>query len=119
MGASGRDRIRTLFVCRYNQRRSATAERVFAKDPSLDVRSAGTSDEALVRLNERMLEWADIIFVMDDDQQRAMARLFPGHHRLDRIVCLDILDRYHFLDPELVSLLAERTQPHLDRLKGG
>src|SRR6187455_2377888 len=117
MGASGRDRIRTLFVCRYNQRRSATAERVFAKDPSLDVRSAGTSDEALVRLNERMLEWADIIFVMDDDQQRAMARLFPGHPRLDRIVCLDILDRYHFLDPELVSLLAERTQPHLDRLK--
>ena len=119
MGAAGRDRIRTLFVCRYNQRRSATAERVFAKDPSLDVRSAGTSDEALVPVNERMLEWADIIFVMDDDQQRAMTRMFPGHPGLDRLVCLDILDRYHFLDPELVALLTERTRPHLDRLKGG
>ena len=119
MGAEGRDRIRTLFVCRYNQRRSATAERVFAKDPALDVRSAGTSDEALVRINERMLDWADIIFVMDEDQQRAVTRMFPGHARLDRVVCLDILDRYHFLDPELVSLLTERTRPHLDRLKGG
>ena len=119
MGAAGRERTRTLFVCRYNQRRSATAERVFAKDPSLDVRSAGTSDEALVRINERMLEWADIIFVMDDHQLRDMTRMFPGHPRLDRIVCLDIQDLYHFLDPELVSLLMERTRPHLDRLKGG
>jgi predicted protein tyrosine phosphatase len=118
-GAMGKDRIRTLFVCRYNQRRSATAERVFAKDPSLDVRSAGTSEEALVRINERMLEWADIIFVMDDDQTRAVTRMFPGHPKLDRVVCLDILDLYHFLDPELVSLLTERTRPHLDRMKGG
>lgn len=119
MGGVGKDRVRTLFVCRYNQRRSATAERVFVRDPSLDVRSAGTSEEALVRVNERMLEWADIIFVMDDGQARALARMFPGHPRLDRVVCLDILDRYHFLDPELVSLLRERTRPHLDRLKGG
>jgi predicted protein tyrosine phosphatase len=119
MGAAGRDPVRTLFVCRYNQRRSATAERVFAKDPSLDVRSAGTSDEAMVRINERMLEWADIIFVMDDGQLRAVTRMFPGHPGLDRMVCLDIEDRYHFLDPELVSLLMERTRPHLDRVKGG
>ena len=119
MGVPGKDRIRTLFVCRYNQRRSATAERVFAKDPSLDVRSAGTSEEALVRLNARMLEWADIVFVMDENQERAVARMFPGHPKLDRVVCLDILDRYHFLDPELVSLLMERTRPHLERLKDG
>jgi len=119
MGVPGKDRIRTLFVCRYNQRRSATAERIFARDPSLDVRSAGTSAEALVRVNERMLDWADIVFVMDDDQARAVARMFPGHPKLDRVVCLDILDRYHFLDPELVSLLTERTRPHLDRIKAG
>src|ERR1700687_3541588 len=42
-------RIRhVLFVCRLNRSRSATAERVFCKRADLEVRSAGTSDDALV-----------------------------------------------------------------------
>ena len=57
MGVQGKDRIRTLFICYYNRKRSATAERVFGRNMALDVRSAGTSDEAMVQVNERMLEW--------------------------------------------------------------
>jgi predicted protein tyrosine phosphatase len=109
--------VRVLFICYQNRRRSATAERIFSKDPSLDVRSAGTSADALVRVNERMLEWADIVFTMDDEQQRDLSDMFPGHAALERIVCLGILDRYAFLDPELVTLLRERTAAHLARLK--
>ena len=105
--------MRVLFVCHYNRKRSATAERIFGKDPSLEVRSAGTSNDALVRINSRMIEWAEIIFTMDEDQGRDLSRMFPGHAGLDRIVCLHILDRYDFLDPELVALLRERTAPHL------
>jgi predicted protein tyrosine phosphatase len=109
--------MRVLFVCHYNRKRSATAERVFRKEPGLDVRSAGTSRDALVRINQRMLEWADIVFTMDGEQTRDLSRMFPGHPALDRIVCLDILDRYDFLDPELVALLRERTAPHFARAK--
>ena len=57
---------RVLFICRVNRHRSATAERVFCKRGDLDVRSAGTSQDALVRVNKRMLEWADVIFTMDE-----------------------------------------------------
>ena len=111
--------MRLLFVCHYNRKRSATAERVFGKDPAHDVRSAGTSEEALVRVNARMLEWADIVFAMDDEQERELARLFPGHSGLAKVVNLHIRDEYHFLDPELVKLLRERTAPHLTpRAKG-
>ncbi len=117
MGGPAKDPIRALFICHYNRKRSATAERVFGKDPSLDVRSAGTSDEAMVQVNQRMLEWADIVFIMDDEQRRELARMFPGHPALDRVVCLDIQDQYHFLDPELVNLLEQRTQPHFARLR--
>ena len=117
MSASSTDPIRALFICQFNRRRSATAERIFAKDPALEVRSAGTSDEALVRVNERMLEWADIVFVMEDDQARDLRRLFPAHPAIAGLVCLEIQDRYHFLDPQLVALLHERTQPHFDRLR--
>ncbi len=109
--------LRVLFVCHYNRKRSATAERVFGKDPSLDVRSAGTSAEAMVQVNERMLDWAEIVFVMDDEQQKALTQLFPRHPAVGQVVKLDIQDEYHFLDTELVALLRERVTPHLDRLR--
>lgn len=118
MGVQGKDRIRTLFICYYNRKRSATAERVFGRDPALDVRSAGTSDEAMVQVNERMLDWADVVFIMEDEQRRELTRLFPKHRALNRLICLDIPDKYEFLDPELVTLLQERTEPHLKRLQG-
>ena len=117
MGAPSKDPVRALFICHFNKKRSATAERVFGKDPTLEVLSAGTSDEALVQVNQRMLEWADIVFVMDDEQVRELQRMFPGHPVVDRLVCLEIRDVYHFLDPELVTLLQERTLPHLERLR--
>lgn len=110
--------MRVLFVCRQNRKRSATAERIFAKDPRLDVRSAGTEEDALVRVNRRMLDWADIVFTMDDGQRRDLSRMFPRHPALDRLVCLDIQDQYEFLDPELVALLRERTKAHLDKPTG-
>ena len=104
---------RVLFVCYQNRRRSATAERVFSKRPDLDVRSAGIGPDALVRVNARMLDWADVVFVMEDPHRRALERMFPGHAALARIVTLDIPDEYAFLDPELVDLLEARVRRHL------
>src|SRR4051794_2615702 len=117
MGDSPTLPIRALFICHYNRKRSATAERLFGKDPSLDVLSAGTSDEAMVQVNQRMLEWADLVFVMDGEQVEALGAMFPDHPALPQVICLDIQDKYHFLDPELVAILQERTKPHFDRLK--
>lgn len=102
-----------LFVCKLNRSRSATAERLFCKRPDLDVRSAGTNDDALVRVNQRMLDWADRIFIMDPTQADALAQMFPGHPSLARMVCLDIPDDFTFLQPELVQLLQERVAAHL------
>jgi predicted protein tyrosine phosphatase len=104
-------------VCHYNRQRSATAERIFCKDPDLEVRSAGTCREALVCVSQVMLEWADVIFIMDELQQRHLEADFPNHPALSRTICLNIPDRYKFLDPELVRLLRERTAPHLEKLK--
>jgi predicted protein tyrosine phosphatase len=109
--------IRVLFICQFNRKRSATAERVFGKDPSLDVRSAGTSADALVKVNERMLDWADIVFIMDEQQRRALEHEFPGNERVARIVSLEIDDNYNFLDPELIELLRSRAIPHIERVK--
>ena len=104
---------RVLFICRVNRHRSATAERVFCKRRDLDVRSAGTSEDALVRINKRMLEWADVVFTMDEQQGAALERMFPSHPVLDRLICLDIPDDFTFLDPALIKLLEERVKVHL------
>jgi predicted protein tyrosine phosphatase len=104
---------RILFICRLNRHRSATAERIFCKRRDLDVRSAGTEEDALVRVNARMLDWAEIIFVMDPLQMEALRRMFPEHPALDRIICLDIEDVYSFLQPQLVELLQQKVPKHL------
>ena len=100
-------------MCRLNRNRSATAERMYCKREDLDVRSAGTNEEARVRVNERMMDWADMIFAMDSEERDNLKGMFPGHPSLSRIVCLDIPDRFGFDDPELVQLLQERVEPHL------
>jgi len=102
-----------LFVCSLNRCRSATAERVFRKREDLDVRSAGTNIDALVRVSRRMLDWADIIFTMDDTQRQSLERMFPSHKALPGLICLGIADDYSFLQPELVELLEARVTPHL------
>ena len=106
-------RRRLLFVCRQNRKRSATAERLFCKRPDLDVRSAGTAPDALVRVNANMLDWADVIFIMDEDQRRWLESTFADHPALTKIICLDIPDIYTFLHPELVQLLETRVAPHI------
>jgi predicted protein tyrosine phosphatase len=106
-------RRRVLFICHLNRMRSATAERLFSKRRDLEVRSAGTAPDALVQVNALMLEWADLIFTMDDTQRQALARMFPAHPALERIICLDIPDDFLFLDPALVKLLEERVIAHL------
>jgi predicted protein tyrosine phosphatase len=107
--------LRVLFVCRLNRKRSATAERLFCKRHDLDVKSAGTAEDARVRVNARMLEWADLIFAMDGDEQKKLRRMFPDHRSLERIVCLDIPDRFEFNDPQLIQLLQERVEAHLSK----
>jgi predicted protein tyrosine phosphatase len=109
-----REPVRVLFVCRLNRHRSATAERLFCKRKDLDVRSAGTSEDAMVQINDRMLDWADVIFAMDEDQQNNLRKMFPSHPALTRIVCLDIPDVFSFNDPELIALLEDRVNRTLD-----
>ena len=54
-----------LFVCSQNRLRSPTAEEVFSSWPNVVVASAGINNDAETPLNAELVEWADIIFVME------------------------------------------------------
>jgi predicted protein tyrosine phosphatase len=104
---------RVLFICQFNRCRSATAERLFCKRADLEVRSAGTSPEARTRVNRRMIDWADVVFVMEERQLQDLRTMLPNHPKLEEVICLEIPDEYGFLDPPLVELLQERVSARL------
>ena len=97
--------LRVLFVCSRNQWRSLTAERVYAKRPGIEVRSAGTSANAKRRLKAQDIEWADLIFVMEHEHKKRLRELFEGIMDRDRVFVLDIPDEYKAMDPELIDLI--------------
>jgi predicted protein tyrosine phosphatase len=106
-------RLKVLFVCDANRLRSPTAETIFSRHPRVEVKSAGVGKEANVRVSRELLEWADIIFVMEKRQRNIIHSRFKEIYQRKRIVCLYIPDEFEFMAPELVALLEERVAPHL------
>lgn len=104
---------RVLFLCGRNRLRSPTAERVFSDRPGVEVASAGLNPDADTPCTPELLEWADVVFVMEKAHKAKLSRRFGRHLRSARVVCLDIPDRYGFMDPALVDLLRARAGRHL------
>jgi predicted protein tyrosine phosphatase len=96
--------MKALFICNLNRNRSKTAERIF-KD-KFETKSAGLFSGKLV--DEEMLLWADVIFVMDDDQLSEVQARFPSLQLKKKIVSLDISNAYSYNDPDLIELLEEK-----------
>lgn len=102
-----------LFLCSRNRLRSPTAEQIFADWPGVETASAGVSPDAENPVTPELLEWADLIFVMERVHRNKLAAKFGTHLRKARIVCLDIPDEYEFMDPALIKLLEARVARHL------
>lgn len=102
-----------LFLCSQNLLRSPTAEQVFANWPGIAVSSAGLDNDAEVTVTPELLEWADIIFVMERKHRKRLSEKFKPHLRNKRVICLEIPDSYDFMAPELVELLKARVPRHL------
>lgn len=102
-----------LFICGRNRWRSPTAEQIFADHPGIACASAGLSHDAETPITIELLEWADLIFVMERVHKTRLAARFKDHLAGKRVVCLDIPDRYTFMAPALVKLLNAKVPPHL------
>jgi predicted protein tyrosine phosphatase len=100
-----------LFICSQNRLRSPTAEQVFAQTPGFDVASAGLSPEAATPVSPELLEWSDVIFVMERTHRNKLAKKFRAHLKGKRVICLDIPDEFEFMDPSLVRLLEAKAGP--------
>jgi len=107
---------RYLFVCSQNRLRSPTAEQVFSARTDIEVASAGTNHDAENPLGAELIEWADVIVVMERAHRSKVQRRFRRVLGGRRMICLDIPDEYAFMDPNLVRLLEVRMSRHLPML---
>ena len=102
-----------LFICSRNQLRSPTAEQVFSTWPGIAVASAGLDKSSREQVTPELLEWADLIFVMERSHRNKLAKKFRSYLRHQRVICLNIPDEYPFMDPRLVQLFKKLVPTHL------
>jgi predicted protein tyrosine phosphatase len=94
-----------LFICGKNQWRSPTAEMLFKNHAIHQARSAGTSDKARIKVNQKLIDWADIVFVMEAKHRELINQRFARATAQKQLIVLGIDDNYRFGDSELIELL--------------
>ena len=107
-----------LFICSKNRWRSPTAEQVFADHPGIECASAGLSHDADVPLSTELVEWAELIFVMEKTHKSRLSAQFKPYLSGKHVVCLNIADNFKFMEPALVKLLKRKVTPYLPQLHG-
>lgn len=102
-----------LFVCSRNKWRSATAETIYKNHPDHQVRSAGTEPSARIKINVKLIIWADLIFVMEKKHKQRITARFPEESDGKEMIILDIPDDYQYMDEELIEELNAKVDGYL------
>ncbi len=102
-----------LFICTENKLRSATAEAVFSEYEGVAAIGAGTNKDAATTVSGDLIEWADVIFVMDQIHKNKVTRKYRDLLKGKHLVCLDIPDRFKYMDTELVKILKKKVANHI------
>ena len=111
IGGNSLARKRVLFVCSGNIDRSPTGEALLKQKGGFEVKSAGTWMGARTVVSKELIDWADMIFVMEEHHKEALIRIDQNAEA--KIIVLDVDDRYLKGDQELTRILKERLSEYL------
>lgn len=103
---------RVLFVCSGNIHRSPTAAKIFKDRKGFEVRSAGTSSGVPNPVSAELIQWADKIFVMEEEHRDIIVRQHP--EAASKITVLGIEDNYYRDDPQLKVILKEKLESYFN-----
>lgn len=102
-----------LFICSRNRLRSPTAEALFTSIPGIETASAGTSPDADNPISLDLIEWADIIYVMERVHRQRLNSKFQKALKSKQLKVLNIPDDYEYMDPSLIDILKTKLARHL------
>ncbi len=80
-----------------------TAESIYKNNSEFNVKSAGTENSARIKVNSKLIIWADLIFVMEKHHKEKLIQNFPNETKDTEIIILEIPDVYKFMDKELIE----------------
>lgn len=105
--------MNVLFICSLHRLRSPTAAQVFGAYPGIQAESAGLDPTADRPATTQLVEWADTIFVMEWRHQEKLLALFSGHLEGKKVICLNIPDKFDYMQPSLVRQLKRKVGKHM------
>jgi len=105
---------KVLFVCSGNVDRSPTAEALLRGKEGLEVKSAGTWKDAKTVVSKELIEWADMIFAMEEHHKEVLREIDPESEK--KIIVLGFGDNYSRNDPELVNVLKEKLSKYFGEI---
>lgn len=104
---------KVLFVCSMGILRSATGARLYAG--RYNTRCAGTWDDALIKITPTLMEWADeIVFVNENNYQQVKKYFLDEDIDIDKqynIKVLNIPDSFPHMHPELKKAFDQQYEP--------
>ena len=103
-----------LFVCSENRLRSPTAEDVFQEYPNVEAIGAGTNADAATTVSGDLIEWADVILVMEASHRNKIAKKYRALLKNKKLAILDIPDEFERGDPVLIRLLKTRVPRYVN-----
>ncbi len=105
--------MNVLFVCSKNKWRSRTAETIFKDNQDHIVKSAGTENDARIKVTDKLINWADLIFVMEKRHKQRLQDKFEQALNSKKVIVLDIEDNYKYMDEDLIETLRTSVAPYL------
>jgi predicted protein tyrosine phosphatase len=105
--------MRILFVCSENRLRSPTAAAVFSEYEGVEAISAGTNADCETPVSGDLIEWADIVLVMENSHRNKVAKKFRPLLKDKKLAVLNIPDDFDFMDPVLVRILRNRVPQYV------
>ena len=86
---------------------------MFSEREGVECASAGLSHDAEVIVSAELVEWAELIFVMEKQHKSKLSAQFKAQLQGKKVVCLNIPDNYKFMEPALIKLLESKVTPFL------
>ena len=105
--------MRILFVCSENRLRSPTAAAVFSAYDGIEAISAGTNAVCETPVSGDLIEWADVILVMEQSHKNKISKKFRSLLRDKDVKVLEIPDHFDYMDPLLVQILEQRVPKYV------
>jgi len=102
-----------LFVCSENKLRSATAEAVFSEYEGVEAIGAGTNKDAITPVSGDLIEWADVILVMETMLRNKISAKYKNLLKDKQVVVLGIPDNYQRMQVELIRLLEAKVPSYI------